>query len=500
MALTLRTLCASRTLGLRLACPSADQDRPLTWVHSSELSDPTPYLDGDELLLTTGLGPAPDPAGYVARLVAHGLAGLGFGCGLGHDDLLPALREACERAGLALLEVPERTPFLALTKAVAEARAADRYAEVVRTDEAQRALTSAALGEDDPDTGTARVLDRLTERLDAWALISGADGRVRRSAPAGAARRAVLLRSEIDRVREHPGPSSVTVAAGDGQVVLQPVRLIGPAVLVVGRDRRFTPVDRQLIGSAVSVLTLAHARSAAAGRAERRVRTAVLRALAALPGCGAEDVLAETWGPLPAGDLVAVALGGRATGAPPDVLLDALERDPGVAFHAELDGQVAAVVGAGSVPAVLDVAGRVRGVRAGVSTPAPVGDLGRALREAGRALDAAERRDRTVLRFADLAGSGLAALVRPEDAGAFADAVLAPLVRHDAERRGDLVASLREWLAQHGQWDPAASRLGVHRHTLRARITRAAALLGRDLDSPGVRAELWFALHVAATA
>lgn len=129
MALTLRTLCASRTLGLRLACPSADQDRPLTWVHSSELSDPTPYLDGDELLLTTGLGPAPDPAGYVARLVAHGLAGLGFGCGLGHDDLLPALREACERAGLALLEVPERTPFLALTKAVAEARAADRYAE-----------------------------------------------------------------------------------------------------------------------------------------------------------------------------------------------------------------------------------------------------------------------------------------------------------------------------------------------------------------------------------
>ncbi|WP_224388070.1 PucR family transcriptional regulator [Pseudonocardia sp. ICBG1293] len=497
MALTLRTLCATRSLGLRLACPSADQDRALTWVHSSELSDPTPYLDGDELLLTTGLGPAPDPAGYVARLVAHGLAGLGFGCGLGHDELLPALREACTRAGLALLEVPERTPFLALTKAVAEARAADRYAEVVRTDEAQRVLTAAALGED-PDTGTARVLDRLTERLGAWALISDPDGRVRRSAPAAAARRAVVLGAEIDRVREHPGPSSVTVAAGDGQVVLQPVRLIGPAVLVVGRDRRFTPVDRQLIGSAVSVLTLAHARSAAAGRAERRVRTAVLRALATLPGCGAEDVLAETWGPLPAGDLVAVALGGRTTGAPPDVLLDALERAAGVAFHTELDGQVAAVVGVGSVPAVLEVAGRVRGVRAGVSTSAPVGDLGRALREAGRALDAAERRDRAVLHFADLAGSGLASLVRPEDALAFADAVLGPLLRHDAERRGDLVASLREWLAHHGQWDPAAARLGVHRHTLRARITRAAALLERDLDSPGVRAELWFALHATA--
>jgi PucR family transcriptional regulator, purine catabolism regulatory protein len=35
----------------------------------------------------------------------------------------------------------------------------------------------------------------------------------------------------------------------------------------------------------------------------------------------------------------------------------------------------------------------------------------------------------------------------------------------------------------------------VHRHTLRKRIRRAEELLSRDLDSPGVRAELWLALH-----
>jgi purine catabolism regulator len=51
------------------------------------------------------------------------------------------------------------------------------------------------------------------------------------------------------------------------------------------------------------------------------------------------------------------------------------------------------------------------------------------------------------------------------------------------------------WLAAHGQWEAAAGRLGVHRHTLRKRIRRAAELLDRDLDSPGVRAELWLALH-----
>nr|WP_232292675.1 helix-turn-helix domain-containing protein [Saccharopolyspora erythraea] len=56
--------------------------------------------------------------------------------------------------------------------------------------------------------------------------------------------------------------------------------------------------------------------------------------------------------------------------------------------------------------------------------------------------------------------------------------------------------SLREWLAQHGQWDPAAGRLGVHRHTLRNRMRKVEDLLGRSLDQPGVRAELWLALQV----
>lgn len=65
----------------------------------------------------------------------------------------------------------------------------------------------------------------------------------------------------------------------------------------------------------------------------------------------------------------------------------------------------------------------------------------------------------------------------------------------DRARNGDLIESMRVWLEHHGQWEPAAARLGVHRHTLRKRIRRAGELLGRDLDSPGVRAELWLALH-----
>ncbi|NUT47744.1 MAG: helix-turn-helix domain-containing protein, partial [Saccharothrix sp.] len=55
--------------------------------------------------------------------------------------------------------------------------------------------------------------------------------------------------------------------------------------------------------------------------------------------------------------------------------------------------------------------------------------------------------------------------------------------------------TLRVWLACHGQADPAAARLGVHRHTVRNRLRRVEALLDRPLDTAGVRAELWLALH-----
>lgn len=76
--------------------------------------------------------------------------------------------------------------------------------------------------------------------------------------------------------------------------------------------------------------------------------------------------------------------------------------------------------------------------------------------------------------------------------------MLRPLYEHDAKGRGDLVASLQAWLSRHGQWDAAAADLGVHRHTLRYRMRRVEEILGRSLDDPDVRMELWLALKTTA--
>ena len=87
-------------------------------------------------------------------------------------------------------------------------------------------------------------------------------------------------------------------------------------------------------------------------------------------------------------------------------------------------------------------------------------------------------------------------MIDPAAGRAFAESLLGGLLEHDRTGRGDLVASLRVWLAHLGQWDPAAAELGIHRHTLKNRMNTAAEILGRSLDSPGTRSELWFALHM----
>jgi len=119
MAATVRRLLErpGSTLGLRLVAGHQGLDRTLSWVAVSELPDPTPYLEGGELVLLTGIGVnlEPDSTGpgadvaasevasaYVQRLVARGVAALGLGIGIRYPQVPPALVRAAEAAGLPL--------------------------------------------------------------------------------------------------------------------------------------------------------------------------------------------------------------------------------------------------------------------------------------------------------------------------------------------------------------------------------------------------------------
>src|ERR1700712_4706034 len=176
MPLTLRHLVSTPDLGLRLLTPEATLDRAISWVHVSELRDPTPFLSGGELLLTTGLPfqcPADTPEAvaaadsYVQRLSAASVLGVGFGVGLSHDAVPAELLAAGRSHGLPIVEVPRRAPVLAVRRAASRAIAADEYAAVTKTFTAQQALTKAALAGDGPD----RLVRLLAHQLTGWVML-----------------------------------------------------------------------------------------------------------------------------------------------------------------------------------------------------------------------------------------------------------------------------------------------------------------------------------------
>ncbi|HLW94565.1 MAG TPA: PucR family transcriptional regulator ligand-binding domain-containing protein, partial [Solirubrobacteraceae bacterium] len=60
-------------LELEIAAGTRGGGAPIRWVHVSELEDPTPWLSGGELLLSTGMQLTGEEAQreYVRRLVGH---------------------------------------------------------------------------------------------------------------------------------------------------------------------------------------------------------------------------------------------------------------------------------------------------------------------------------------------------------------------------------------------------------------------------------------------
>jgi len=115
--LTVRELLGD--LDVRLLAGEAGLELPVRWVHISELLDPTPWLSGGEVLLTTGmqLEGAARQREFITRLADHQLAGLGFGTGFGHDSVPEAIVEVAAERQFPVFEVPYEVPFIAITEA-----------------------------------------------------------------------------------------------------------------------------------------------------------------------------------------------------------------------------------------------------------------------------------------------------------------------------------------------------------------------------------------------
>jgi len=249
----------SRTLGKDLY--PADEvvvpETPVTAVHISELVDPTLYVSGGELLLTTGLTlPTSRIAweGYVSRLKSIGIAGLGIGLGPRYSEPPEMLVEACKAAGLTLLIVPAPTPFLTISKTYWTARARSSEQHLQDAVAAHRALIDAAAS---PDPA-AEVLRRLARAVDGWAASLTSTGKLDQIHPAGLVEEAEALQSEVERLEVAGVHSAASFVARGRYVAIFPLSVEETVVgyLAVGTAEHMSAMRRQVVLTAAALLSI----------------------------------------------------------------------------------------------------------------------------------------------------------------------------------------------------------------------------------------------------
>lgn len=501
---TINTLLHNTSLNLRLVVPEADSralDTPVSWVHSSDLDDPTPFLDAGQLLLTDGTQfPVSDSDGqlygaYVKRLVEHGILGLGFATQVIHGVLPQGLEDACREQGLPLLEVPDRTPFIAIIRFVADWLAREQNARSEWSLQAQRAIARAALRPD----GLRSILAELERQLHGWVALFDAAGNhilMPNNRPVPSA----LMPGVTEGVRKalDQGARSVSQLSVEGQqITLQTLgrRHHLRGVLVLGAIEPLDPASTDIINSVIALASLALEQARTLDTARRHLRAGVFEQLLS----GSTDVAARTarqvWGRLPSEPLIVTVAQIPGQG---QNLLEALEllSDDyrGAVFYAQRNENVVVLAGPPHQQKVTLLLGRY-GATAGTSAETDFPGLGRALKEGERALRRARELSRPLVEFGEIAEGGMLGLLRRQEAESVAKRLLEPLAQHDDAEQTQLLPTVAAWLGNNCVWDRTARQLGIHRHTLRNRIDAAGTVLGLNLDGLRDRLELFAALQ-----
>ena len=540
--LTVRELL--RELDVRVLAGESGLDLPVRWVHISELLDPTPWLSGGELLLSTGLQlDSPErQREFITRLADAQLSGIGFGTGFTHAAVPPELLEAAAEHDFPVFEVPYEVPFIAITEAAFTQLVNEQYAVLRRAITAHERLERIVLSE--------RGLEALAGAL--ASLIGGSvlvfDGRgellARRAfrRPLEAEALSVLQSEVRERARRRDARAFLPAAGADGSRGLAlPVAADGvsggaaasrrpEAWLVVLKDSgSLSDFDRLTLHQAVTIVALELLRSRVAGDTERRLAGNLLAALISGELAGAE--LTRRLAPLGLSDKVAALVierpgNGRGPSAPFEAALIAALRDDNVPALVATSGSLTCALCA-ALPdeelfAIAErVGGRIAGeldhsVVVGAGRGVPAGEAQRSFHEArcavesiglglvgvadgapnGNGVGAATEASVRVATYRDLGSFQLLLSLQDDEAlRLFCDSILGPIEAGDGHYGGELMRSLEAFIEENGQWERAARRLYCHRHTLRYRIRRVEELTGRNLGSARDRIEFWLALR-----
>ncbi|MEU3341282.1 PucR family transcriptional regulator ligand-binding domain-containing protein [Streptomyces sp. NPDC006668] len=494
-------------------------DRPVRWVHITEVTDPASFLKGGELVLTTGMPLPQDAAGvrrYVAELADIGAAALVIELVRRYHRAPDTLVDACRRRDLPLVTLAKDVNFLEVTQVVHSLLLGNQTEAMRRTQrihEAFTALTLRGAGPEDVVRAAADMSGRtvVLENLVHQALICEPSGLTVEEALA-----------DWEQRSRATGPGDTTGTRGPegwlttpveyqgerwGRVAMLPARTAGAAfgpeditllertamALTVARLIHPTPWERTAHRNALLDLVEQRHHSAADARArctalglapDRRHFVAVLVDLHAVQrAADTESRLVQELST--AG--VAALIGELA----PDrlgILLALRTAQPWRPFVERLSGTVRGL----APKAIVSVGCEVTDLT----------DSARSFREAARVAEATPPgqslpRHRSFHELSDIGLRRLLYALREDPrVQGYTERQLRRLIDHDTQHGTDLLTTLRHYLDVAGNKTTAARRGGLSRETMYQRLRLIERLVDRDLESGDQRTEL----HVALTA
>ena len=480
-------LLRSPALQLRLVAGEPGVSRRVAWAHVSELEDPTPWLFGSEMIMTTGIAiprSAARQRAYLERLDDAGVACLALSEQLFVPPLTRAFLDAAGERGFAVVEVPLAVPFMAISQEVAAAVQVDTGQRLNAQLQVFGAVRWLAAG----DLSTQEIFARL-ERLSGYRLYACTTGR-------GPLLDGVPV-PPPDQARLIPGtPTSPPTVPGGYVLPVSGPR--GTAGYILAMETAgAAPAGVSVVQHIATVAALQLSMQAHEREMLRREGAETLAEM--LRGVLDEAIVTRrlaVHGFRADAKLLLAIVRPKEQAAEGDSVVDTLAQGgfPQLVLRQEEELYVLIPDDQAARDALT-----ATGTVVGASLPFRTGaSLGVARREAQWAISRAVESGRDMVSYGD-DRTGRWLTSESADLRALVDDVLRAVADYDDAHGGDLLPTIRTWLEHDRQTDKAAEALHIHTNTLLYRVRRFEQITGRSLASTETLAETWLALRAAAT-
>ncbi len=480
--ITVDGLVSVPSLGLTYLAGSRGGSRPVTWAHACDLPDPWRWFKAGDLVMTTGGGlptGSPEQELWITRLIDSRVSALVVAPEAGAPEVTPELLDAADSRNFPVLSASFDLQFVTLARTVIESAV-----------EAERERLATIKRLYDVYWQSLRARGTFDTRISA---LEGSIGWALEVRDLDVGEMLAQGRQAARRRSAHPeGP--------DAEGTQVPIPGVGNVALVAYPGRR--PVqDRPLLQHLGGLIALELEHHAAQRDHLRASGEDLLLGLL-------DDTidLSAVWPELRhrgmAGAVV-VACWKASNDAPlhhENVHHDVRLQDcaPLLAYRSPM--LLGVVPDDGELLASLSTK-LAEHCAVGLSTPlAASTQVSEAARQAQLAVARAHEAGTSLVRYGnDQRDSGF--LPRSlEDTRQLVRRILGPLITYDRAHDGDLITSLRTFLANDGGWQRSSDDLGIHRQTLVYRLRKVEQLTGLKPTSTRGSAMLWLALQATDSA